>query len=105
MVYNANGIWIASGGSDYSTGLYYSIDGKNWTQSNITNGGFYCAYNANGIWVASHSYYGGLYYSIDGITWTQSNITDKSFYEIYNANGIWVAAGGDGLYYSVSWEP
>jgi hypothetical protein len=33
-IYNANGIWVASSYNYY--GLYYSTDGKNWTQSNIT---------------------------------------------------------------------
>ena len=102
-VYNANGIWVA--GSN-STGLYYSTDGKTWTQSNITSGRFTTVYNANGIWVAGGSNT-GLYYSTDGKTWTQSNITSGRFLTVYNANGIWVAGGDSdiGLYYSVSWEP
>ena len=83
-------------------GLYYSADGKTWTQSNITNE-VYAIYNANGIWVAG-SWGTGLYYSIDGKIWTQNNVTSGIFNAVYNANGIWVAAGGNGLYYSVSWE-
>ena len=77
-------------------------NGTEWTQSNITSGGFQPIYNANGIWVAGGGNSKlGLYYSTDGKTWTQSNITSGSFRSIYNANGIWVAAGGgSGLYYS-----
>ena len=59
-VHNANGIWVAGSGGD--TGLYYSVDGKEWTQSNITSGYFNAVHNANGIWVAGSS--GGLYYSV-----------------------------------------
>ena len=43
----------------------------------------------------------------NGTEWTQSNTTSGNFWSIYNANGIWVAGGnkGNGLYYSVTWEP
>jgi hypothetical protein len=61
-VYNANGIWVA--GSEFHSGLYYSVDGKEWTQSNITSGGFQSVYNANGIWVAGSGGDSGLYYSV-----------------------------------------
>ena len=100
IAYNANGIWVAGGIVD--DGLYYSTDGKEWAQSNITSGSFDTVYNANGIWVAGGN--SGLYYSTDGKEWTQSNITEKYLNTVYNANGIWVA-GGRNLYYSVSWEP
>ena len=79
------------------------MDGKNWSQSNITSGLFSYLYNSNGIWVACGNE--GLYYSIDGKNWSQSNITNEKFSSVYNANGIWAAAGDSGLYYSVSWEP
>ena len=58
---NANGVWVA--GSGTGAGLYYSVDGKTWTQSNITRGGFRTVANANGVWVAG-SAATGLYYSV-----------------------------------------
>ena len=98
-----NNMWV-SGGLD---GLYYSIDGKTWTQSNITSSNFYSIYYGNNIWVAG-SNNNGLYYSTDGKTWTQSNITNISFYSVYYSNNIWVACSRDyssgsnkGLYYSL----
>ena len=78
-------IWVA--GSDSNKGLYYSEDGKNWTQSNITTrGAFYTVYYDNGIWVASGRYndHNGLYYSEDGKTWTKNNMIDGDFYTVYH---------------------
>ena len=37
-IYNANGIWVANS-QGYNKGIYYSTDGKIWTQSNIRSGG------------------------------------------------------------------
>lgn len=102
-VYEANGTWVA--GSKYDTGLFYSLNGKDWAQSNIFSGGFYHIYNANGIWVACSYRNNGLYYSTDGKIWKQSNITSGTFYSVYNANGIWVTGGMSGnlgLYYSTN---
>ena len=77
-----------------------SIGGTEWTQSNITSGGFKCVYYDNGIWVAGSNNGNGLYYSTDGMIWTQSNIT-SGYFEVYYGNGIWVAASSsNGLYYS-----
>nr|DAO45091.1 MAG TPA: Sortilin-related receptor-Propeller, Receptor, PROTEIN BINDING [Caudoviricetes sp.] len=73
-IYKADGLWVAGG---YSTGLYYSIDGKIWKQSNITSGHIYSIYNANGLWVVGGSSSKGILYSVDGKTWTSSNITSK----------------------------
>ena len=45
-------------------GIWYSTDGKNWTQSNKTDGFFHGgARYANGIWVACNSNNIGLWYS------------------------------------------
>lgn len=113
-IYYADGIWVASSIGKGSTksesensagaGLYYSLNGKSWAQSNITTGKFYGLYKANGIWVACSYNYNGLYYSVDGKMWTQSNITSGTFYSVYNANGLWVAGSksGKGLYYSTN---
>ena len=96
-VYYANGIWVA--GSTGGNGLYWSTDGKTWTQG-LSSGYFYAVYYANGIWVAGGS--SGLYWSIDGKTWTQG-LSSVTFRCVYCAGGIWVAGSGnsdDGLYWS-----
>ena len=99
-IYYANSMWIAC--SNFGKGLYYSIDGKIWNQSNITNGTFKCVYYSNKIWIAGGH---GIYYSTDGKTWTQSNITSTNIESIYYGNSLWVAgsnnfSSGTGLYYS-----
>ena len=73
--------------------------GRNWTQSNKTNGSFSGgARYANGIWVACGSNNIGLWYSTDGMNWTQSNNTNDSFYGgARYANGIWVACGSNNI--------
>ncbi|MCI9477263.1 MAG: hypothetical protein HFE71_12490 [Emergencia sp.] len=100
----ANGIWVAG---TYKKGLYYSEDGKIWTQSNL--GDSYeieCMAYGNGVWVAGciingTILYKGLWYSEDGKTWTQSNIKSGDFLYIYYANGVWIGSYMDGgLYYS-----
>ncbi len=116
VITKANDVWVTGefGQNNYCTGLYYSTDGKTWTQSNVVSGSFEFIVNANGLWVAGsngHSTYSnrGLYYSTDGKTWTQSNITSGSVKFVENANGMWVAGILDdddnykncGLYYSI----
>ena len=99
-LYYANGIWICC----CSYGILYSINGKEWTQSNITSPAGDSLY-ANGIWVCSLS--SSLYYSTDGKVWTQSNLTNFSA-NINYANGIWIASCNNssssdlskGIYYS-----
>lgn len=70
-IHNSNGIWIC--GTEFY-GIYYSIDGQTWIQTNITSGTFGCIENGNGIWVAGSPYYfgegTGLYYSV---TWGPSS--------------------------------
>lgn len=96
-IHYADGIWVA-GEYFYNKGLYHSINGSVWEQSNITGISFYDVYHDNyRQWVAAGKL--GLYYSSDGITWIQSNITEGHFKTVYWDNGIWVA-GGKGLYYS-----
>ena len=96
-LYYANGTWVA--GSDGGKGLYYSTNGKTWTQSNVKSDSFNSVYYANGIWVAGSG--SALYYSTDGMSWTLSNITSSTFWSVYCANGIWVAGSyTKGLYYS-----
>ena len=98
-VYYGNNTWVAAS----INGLYYSTDGKSWTQSNITSVRFNSVYYGNNIWVAGGYYY-GLYYSTDGKTWTQSNVTSgyfSSVYSVYYGNGLWVSGSNNGLYYSI----
>ena len=76
--------------------------GRNWTQSNKTDGNLSGgARYANGIWVAC-SNTTGLWYSTDGRNWTQSNKTSNTFQGgARYANGIWVACSiTTGLWYS-----
>jgi hypothetical protein len=111
-VCNANGIWVAGGAG--GKGLYYSTDGKNWEQSNVTYFYVESICNANGIWVAGGSAGNGLYYSTDGKTWEQCNIisttSDLSFSLVHYGNGIWIAAcdwNDKEFYYSTdgkTWE-
>lgn len=104
-IYYLNGIWIGLSGVGY--GIYYSIDGKTWINSNVTKGRFYIdtVRYANGIWVCND--YGGARYSIDGKTWTASNITTNS--STYNVlvygNGVWLTTVDNHIYYSIAWEP
>ena len=79
--------------------------GRNWIQSNKTNGYFPGgARYANGIWVACSDIINtGLWYSTDGRNWIQSNKTDGNFPGgARYANGIWVACSDNstGLWYS-----
>ena len=108
----ANDVWVTGefGQNNYCTGLYYSADGKNWTQSNVTNESIVFVENANGLWVVGSrgtGNYGsscGLYYSTDGKTWMPSNVSDQGVTFAANANGLLVASGYDGLYYSTITE-
>ena len=108
----ANGIWVTSTYSGSTCrGIYYSTDGKTWTQSNITANS-QGVYYANGVWVAngnirSTSSIQGIYYSTDGKTWTQSNITSGDFSLVKYVNGLWLGcleittnSATEGIYYS-----
>lgn len=92
-VYYGNGIWVAGSFG----GLKWSTDGKNWTNSNITDNNYWGTFHyTNGMWVAGSSITTGgndLKWSIDGETWNSSNITNSNAWNsIYYANGVWVAA-------------
>lgn len=103
-VYNANGMWVTAN----ATGIYYSLDGKSWMQSNITSipGQYlpviYTIIYKAGIWVINSR--NGIYYSTDGKNWTQSNLTSDNL-DLKFANGIWLATSNNngyesGIYYS-----
>lgn len=80
-------IWI-------SNDLKYSLDGKTYTNSNLTNGNFNVVFNSNIAIAACNtkSSVKGIYYSTDGKIWTQSNITTCSYgfiIPVYG-NNVWV---------------
>lgn len=96
-----NDVWVV--GSD--NGLYYSIDGKTWIQSNVTSGEPSKIMYGGNIWLANID--DSLYYSTDGKTWTQS---EKKIYLIDYLNYTWIGQNISDLvtYYSsdgLSWEP
>lgn len=90
----ANGLFVAS--SD-SHGLWWSTDGKAWTQTSTTaiqSYEFNNAIYANGIWVASSDSH-GLWWSEDGKTWTQTSTSAIQGYTVYAVtygNGLFVAS-------------
>jgi hypothetical protein len=106
-VYYGNGIFVTAGQSC----LYYSSDGKSWTQSTHTSGDYEGICYANGIWVIGaadniddEDKVNGLWYSEDNCkTFTQSNITSNTYGTIRYANGVWIAvsSGLGGLYTSI----
>lgn len=74
-------------------------NGREWTQSHISNMTFRNIHSDNGLWVACSE--NGLYYSENGITWAPSNVTSSVYNSAYYGNGLWVAGGTDcGLWYS-----
>src|SRR5574344_991786 len=78
------------------------VNGKTWTQSNITSDSFNCIDHNDSVFVASSGSGKGLYYSTDGKTWTQSNITSRNFNYIDHNDSVFVVGSDSnkGLYYS-----
>ena len=97
-------MWVAGG---WTSGIFYSTDGKVWTQGNITDTRIESLYYDNGIWIAGNgnSSPGGTYYSFDGKNWTASGLSQQIIPFVYSFNGIWVVVSIQGLYYSPTWEP
>lgn len=87
------------------TGAYYSQDGINFTQSNLTEK-VVCMRYENGIIVARTIT--SIYYSIDGITWYVTNFTQKGTLEgdLSYINGVWYAGNRSdySFYESVAWQ-
>ena len=85
-----------------SNGLYYSLDGLTWTQSNITS----CSYPpaikfADGVFVAACPSPHSVQYSVDGKTWNATSVSGTTSF-VDNSAGVWVAGGiTAGKYYSV----
>jgi hypothetical protein len=101
----ADGIFLAS---TYNDGLWYSKDGTQWMQTNITVSGNYgtpytiCV--VDGVKFASANK--GLWYSTDGKEWVASNLTDGvAIGRIDFIEGVWLLADYNtytgGLYHSV----
>ena len=101
-----NDIIVASGIS----GMYYSMDGKEWHQSNLIEGVvvYFEYFNDSNMWLATsrngtESY--SVYYSLDGKEWIQSNLTGKRIDVVKYSGGIFVAGSSNitdvGIYYSL----
>ena len=96
----ANGLWVAGS----SEGLWWSEDGKSWTQGtgDNTTYTFNTVYYFGGLWVAGSSAH-GLWWSTDGKSWTAGagDNTTYSFDDVTCNNGLWVAcSNGHGLWWS-----
>lgn len=100
-----DGIWVAGAGYYNGGGLYYSTNGKTWTQSNITSGSIFMKItHKRGLWVAAYAGNGvGSYYSTDGKTWYQPTENNAFLYDCEAENGIWIGAGWNdsGAFYSI----
>lgn len=92
----ADGIWVQC-----SNGIYYSTDGKAWSQSNVSGISFLDLAYGSGVWVAA-SDSSIPYYSTDGKVWTQCTGIEGYLTKVVCSDGMWVA-GSDkriGLWYS-----
>lgn len=99
-------LWVAYTKENASegSGLWYSEDGINWSQSNINSGRIYGIAKSANKWVVIHLTT-GIYYSEDGKTYTLSNLTgEKNYGVIRYANGIFVYAYKDTVRYSENGE-
>lgn len=99
-------LWVAykKVGSARNSGLWYSEDGINWSQSNINSGKVFGVSKSTNKWVAIHPTT-GIYYSEDGKTYTLSNLTGEKIYGfIRYANGIFVHAYNGTVHYSENGE-
>ena len=99
-------LWVAytKGTSGGNSGLWYSEDGINWSQSNINSGRVFGVSKSTNKWVAIHPTT-GIYYSEDGKTYTLSNLTGENSYGVIQyANGVFVYAYKDTVRYSENGE-
>ena len=99
-------LWVAytKGVSVSNSGLWYSEDGINWSQSNINSGRIFGVAKSANKWVVIHPTT-GIYYSEDGKTYTLSNLTGKEKYGVIRyANGVFVYAYKDTVHYSENGE-
>lgn len=83
-----NNIFVSLRGHVSKDGIYYSHDGKTWSQTNITSGSFYECVYFNEKFIASGYSENGIYYSEDGITWTKTNAANYNYKTFGIGNGI-----------------
>ena len=83
-----------------SEGLWFSLDGNEWYQSNITDFKIKKLLCGDNICLALTD--GSIYYSNDGMYWKQSNIEYGKYLEFNNTENIYIAGSIDdkGFYYS-----
>ena len=93
IVYH-DGLFVAGSRQD----IEYSLDGINWTQSNVTSDEAIKIFFHDGLWIALGSSSSPTKYSLDGKIWTNSNITDN-VYSICYGEGKFVIGGYNGKYY------
>ena len=95
----ANGLWVAGSNSN---GMWWSEDGKAWTQGTGGSNGMNKPVYANGLWVAG-SNSNGMWWSEDGKAWTQgTGGTSFSMYSPVYADGLWVAGSNNGMWWSAN---
>ena len=94
VIYN-DGLFVVGAGN----GIYYSADGKTWTQSNIVDRPINTIYRQK-YWYAVANQGGILLKSEDGRTWEETDL--PVFTHMVKAGGIFVGCGlyCDGVYYS-----
>jgi hypothetical protein len=99
----ANGIWVCG---SYRHGIWWSEDGKSWTQGtggNTSETMQYLVY-ANGLWVCG-SDINGMWWSEDGKSWTKGKGRNTFYamqYLVY-ANGLWVCGSAEhGMWWGTS---
>lgn len=98
VCYNNDGLWVAATPNSY---IWWSTDGKAWTQgtSDCKYGSF--VYYNNNLFVAGGS--SGIFWSTDGKTWTQGTGVSQSvsFYDVVYVNGLYVGScRTNGVYWS-----
>jgi hypothetical protein len=94
----------------YSYGMFYSIDGINWTFSSSSYGSaLYTAVTyGNGKFVTVATGNADSAYSTDGIQWTKIKILVGSLDDVTYGNGKFVAVGNSKAAYStdgINWNP
>jgi len=95
-LYYANGVYLR--GSANTHGIDYSLDGANWTATNLTTKNVTSFIWNGSVYVATTNL--GIYYSVNGITWTISGQSTGSFINVTYANTKFVASSTAGLFYS-----
>ena len=94
-----NGVWVgtcANYSNSTQTGFWYSTNGLDWVQSNITSGSSQDLIYANGVWLCRSSD-DGSFYSADGKTWESLDINT---YAPSYVNGLWICSSGSYVCYS-----